>query len=366
MTIHLLTYISACLLALLSDTFKKKSRPFSLVLIILSCLIVLLPLAFRGQYVGIDTPAYYKIFYAIDISSAPYSLRYEPGFTFLNRLVAYFNYEAPTLIIISAILSIIPVYVFIYKNSSNIALSLSILWGIGAYSFMYNGVRQAIATAISLFALSYLLNNRLKSFILTVVSASLFHYSSLILLFAILLTRFRYKALTSLIIWFVSFIFLIPQFSSLLLGLISNITPEVYSSYTDLEIQSTSLRLRLITNQFFCLFFMYMLWINSKIKFNDKTLDLLYLSLFGFILGNFFFHLGYINRLLLYYQAIACVSIPLLLYKSFNYRSYITASIIMFIIFTTIYIRALSLGVNAITPYQTFWQEKSIPFIMLF
>lgn len=350
-------YIIASIFALFATFSLKKNRVITVTLIFMSFLSLLLPLALRAKTVGIDTPAYYSFFYKVLYSSTPYSsFRIEPAYTLLNQTISVLGFDAPALIFTAAILSLAPVFIFIHKYSPNPILSISILCGTSIYGFMYNGVRQAIAMAISLLALQLLLDKKYYKYFLTLFIASQFHYTAIVFATTIIIIRFKYNYITAILLWLVSLAFLIPSVANIFFSQVAGLFPEAYSGYANTVIEASSIRLRFLTNQIFCIFFLIMLWSNHKQKvLDERSLSLLYLSLFSFIAGNLIFHFGYITRLILYFQIISVITIPILISKLFTRTSYYLLCIVMYTIFTLIYLRSLDLKSNGMVPYFSIW-----------
>lgn len=355
--LHIYVYIISSVLFAASSLCHIKHRLLRLTLIFFGCIVFFIPLSIRAISVGIDTHAYYQIHSILADDLGNYTeYRYEPGFILLNNIVTYLGLDADFFIFLTAFISFFTVFFFIYKNSQKLLLSIALMCGIGFYGFMFNGVRQAIAMGIALIALHMLKNKKTSYFFIFLFFAICFHYTAVILLFAYIVSKFRTSFIIPAILWLFSLIFLLPSVSDLFFSSLTGFIPEVYSGYVFSEIEASSLRLRILTNQLFCLFFIFILWLNKSRSLSESDLLFLYLSFLGFLLGNILFHLSYLSRLALYFQVVSVVSVPFLIYKSFNRFSYYIVSTIIYIVMTAFYFRGLFMGANGMVPYITIWQ----------
>lgn len=73
-------------------------------------------------------------------------------------------------------------YIAIWQQSPNPALSVYLFFVSGIYFDSFNGLRQYIAVAITVFAYKYIQNGELKKYLVAVIIASLFHYSALLVI----------------------------------------------------------------------------------------------------------------------------------------------------------------------------------------
>ena len=144
-------------------------------LLILPCVILFFIAIFRFD-VGYDYPTYYRsttIAYANELD------RFEPLSRFFIQIAAYFN--CPWLIFV---LFGIPTYLFAFiacKRSYNFQLAF---W---TYVFLFllssfGAIRQAAAISTLMFAVYYIKEKRLFTYLILCIIASLFHISALVML----------------------------------------------------------------------------------------------------------------------------------------------------------------------------------------
>lgn len=342
---------------LLSQVLNKSSRVLSSIPFVIGICLLLFPLALRSKYVGTDTYNYYEIFYLISSFSHPFDYEYtEPGYILLNKIVGDFNYGAPVVIFTAALITLMLFSIFIWRYSSNYLLSISTLCGLSYYSLMYNTVRQFIAMGIAYLALHYLLKNKILLYIALVILATSFHYSAAIFFLAYIIIKYNYNHYLAVLFWIISLFFIIPAFSGLLLSVISHILPsQKYQVYIDSGLVDSPLTMRFILNQLMILLFIVFIWLNRDKKFDTNTTALLYLTLFGCLLDNILFNVGFVGRASLYFQVISIVAIPVLIKRSFKFKSYYIICIFLFIMFTSAYFRSITLQASGFAPYAFLW-----------
>ena len=149
-------------------------------LILLECL--------RRIDVGNDTYSYYSLFnyynglsgnFGISTARRMWLEGIEPGYILLNKVVGYFTHNYQVFISIIAIFSFFVVVRFIYKYSTNMALS-SILFFLMFYGTYTNMLRQIIAMSFVLLAFDSLVNKNYFGFIVKVIIAMMFHRTAFI------------------------------------------------------------------------------------------------------------------------------------------------------------------------------------------
>lgn len=351
-----LYYFISCFLLSISDFVVRRRRVFSATILSLSFLLFLFPLALRHELVGIDTWAYYRIFEVIFYEDDPFlRLRYEPGYTFINLAVKYFGGGPEFVIMISAVASLLPFFYVIIKYSRSYLASASILCGVGVYGFMFNGVRQAIAMGIVFFAFHLILRKKYLISFFFILIASMFHFTAIIFVFSYIFVfrLFRLGFVSAFLVWVFSLLFMFPFVADMAMGYLGLIVPDVYVSYVQSGDSESGFRLRYLANQLFCVLLLYFVYVRKRFGFGHVALLFLYVTLFGFVLSNFFVHMGYLQRIALYFVMISCVALPFLAFEVFNRISFVVFVLFCFFVFSVFYIRGLSLGSNGIVPYFT-------------
>ena len=148
--------------------------------------------AFRSPYVG-STDNYIYVhyhypalqrfdsfadYYNQELSDYDF-LSSEAGFYFTMWAFGRVFKDGQTAIIVSSLLITIATCSFLRRNSKDIPLSLTIYICLGLFTFNMNGMRQAMAMSICLFAYEHAKNRKLVPFVLTVLIAMLFHKTAM-------------------------------------------------------------------------------------------------------------------------------------------------------------------------------------------
>lgn len=178
------------------DTKRKRIFMF----IVFGTLIVVA--AIRDISVGVDTRQFCNNFDKIKFLTLQqsFNLRYEKGFIILCKALSYINSNHQILIIASSIIIFFMMGMFIYKNSKDVVFSSILYITLNTYAMHMNVMRQAIAIAI--FILGYELffkKNKFIKYSITVILASLFHQTAIIMLVLILIKDRKYTEKTYLV-----------------------------------------------------------------------------------------------------------------------------------------------------------------------
>ena len=156
---------------------------------IFSILIVILPLflmiAFRGEYVGADTPAYYNAYASIMKGDSLREIidesRLEVGYLTLCWGIKQIGLNnTQWIFIVEALLFCSAIIYFSLKNANDVIFVL-ITSSLALMEFALSGVRQTIAISIFLVAYNFAANKKLIIYTLLVYLASLFHTSVLMI-----------------------------------------------------------------------------------------------------------------------------------------------------------------------------------------
>lgn len=150
-------------------------------------------MAYRDISVGTDTVNYETIFLYIEADYDWIKQAIEPAWVFLNSVVVFFGGDFRNLLILSSLVTLLPVFFIAKKYSANPMLSIFLYYTLYFYFYAFNITRQAIAVNIVLLALIALIRQRKKYFILLVLLASAFHTSALIVLPAIFINKLSSK-----------------------------------------------------------------------------------------------------------------------------------------------------------------------------
>lgn len=290
-------------------------------------LVLLLPLAFRGESVGFDTITYYKWFKSASdyYTGEKFYLYWEPGFSYIIKALMKLNNSTVFVMFIFDffILYFIVSRLWEYRNripfSEGIFLFITLF-----YLFCFNLTRQMLSLSLVFWATRYLEKNKYISFIIFVVLASTIHATaivcSLILLVYMLGDRLhkRRKTLFFLISMGAIVILIIILGGDNTLFVVDRIQHYIKQYLTNGNIDLGFMCIIRFTASIliFCLIYRIPTIKNNQIKIYN------FLYLIGTILafvGSFF---DFVERLGLFFLMYACVLFPMIFNSDyFNKRS---------------------------------------------
>lgn len=122
---------------------------------------------------------------------------FEKGYLLFVWFFSHIFPEGQFVFIISALIFTIAVCRFIYINSEDPELSFVMFICLGLYSFMVQGLRQAIAMSICLFAIEFCKKRKIVPFILLVLLATSFHTSAIVFLIVYFIYGFTLNVRTT-------------------------------------------------------------------------------------------------------------------------------------------------------------------------
>ncbi|MGP5103033.1 EpsG family protein [Psychrobacter celer] len=147
----------------------------------------------RNYLVGTDSYNYAKDFLEkLEPEYFQYRPEVEYGYQFLKYFLLNFTYDYLWLFLITSFIVVYSFLVIIKKYSSNYMLSVFTFICIGAYSIHFNILRQGVAISIIVLSMPYFLGNKKFKIAIFVIAASLFHYSSIIIILYHVITRINF------------------------------------------------------------------------------------------------------------------------------------------------------------------------------
>lgn len=303
--------------------------------LITSLLALFVLMAYRAVSVGTDTVNYQTQF---DLVSNGTRLFVEPFWYLINKGVVLLGGSFEHVLIVSSLLTLLPVYFVVYKKSVYPLLSIFLYLTLYYYFYSFNIIRQGIALSWGLLAIASLIDNKKRLFILFVLVASLFHYSALILVPATFLVKFLSKNRNTIPI----------QLITLIVGLffyhilIDFILKVFYSGY---QIERG---LNFIGNLLFLLILNFLFIVISNII---RIKDQWYYFFFSFVLlSNILARVPYGNRFIMFLGITQLIFMPALLKNNTLSRKqqgliYIVLILYAYTMFYTV------LGAGEIFPY---------------
>lgn len=314
---HMLQYIALFLLVttIPAISFDVNGRRVLFLLIagmILSCVV-----GFRAEGVGIDTPTYYSLYEQVNEGYKDTWLEGYLGifFIYLSVFSNSIGLDAPFLIFIYALLTILFTLVTVYRYSNHYSISIAVfLSGLGMFFFMHNVMRQALAISIVFYSLHFICRREQFRFFIAILAAYVVHSTALVFLPFYYLARFKFTIRVLFCFWFVSFIFVFN--TDLIISCLNALSFMVPHNYADYLADEKMYRmggvsgfgLVFLLKQFMFPVFMAAYRKNSALLCKRSV----YLfSMFYIILVNVTLGLGLIARMIDYLGIFLILSIPM-------------------------------------------------------
>lgn len=202
--------------------YGLQQNNYRIFLIIAGVLITLIT-GLRSPYVGSPDTYRYKILYEkiaeYDTFQSYYNLSLsskslwisETGFYFLCWLLGRVFTEGQTIVFFSMAFCTFSVCYFIYKNSEDPPTSLLIYICLGLMTFNMNGMRQAMAMSVCLFAYELAKKGKLIPFAIMILLAMQFHKTALCFAPVFFLPKFREKPLDIVLFGFCLLFFMLSM-----------------------------------------------------------------------------------------------------------------------------------------------------------
>ena len=142
--------------------------------------------AVRDFTVGADTLNYCQGYQHIQQLSFENAMKFgwEQGYVTINWLLSRFFDDERTLLVFMATFILIPIFVWIKRESTSPLLSLIVFVGMGMWNSSMFILRQWCAMAILTFSYKYIKERRFAPFILLVLIAMMFHRTAAIFILA--------------------------------------------------------------------------------------------------------------------------------------------------------------------------------------
>lgn len=215
---------------------QKRSR----LVVILTGISLFLMIALRSRELGsTDSAIYYGIWETLSQLSFQEMLIYsatsrlEGGFLFVTWVLSHIPcFTNPQFIFVFSGLIIAVSYCsFVYKYCDDVILGLTMFICLGLYSFVVQGLRQAVAMSICVLAIPYCLDRKFLQFVLMVVLASLFHKTAVTFLAVYFLYNRKMDAKTLLVT--VGILTVVVMFSGELVTIMNGVFDMSYNTPVD-------------------------------------------------------------------------------------------------------------------------------------
>lgn len=301
--------------------------------IFFSFFIIILVSGLRGSTVGVDNFEYSEWFRLLNMENGLMEaistniIDYEPAFVLINYVIKTVNLNYNYALILYSMLIWAPIFIF-FKHFKDFHFAIFSFLTLGFLFFAFNGQRQAIAQGFVFLGVYFLIDNKKYHFLLSIISASLFHFSAILLLSIFFINKI---SKVSVYIWFVSIIgsLIIPL--SLLFGIIENIAGlfPYYGSYIDNDNfkQANSISAGVLYQVLFELIILFFYKNFAKTK-----IEILFFNLFfiGAIMFNMFYGNLFLSRIVVYFLFFQPFVISIILSKlNFQKRYFEISSILL-------------------------------------
>lgn len=231
---YFIILVLVVVLALLAEKAKGNKIIYNFYVVLLFLVLVLFA-GLRDLTVGSDTNMYANRFARLPLdffSLMNQKTRIELGYRLVEYIGLLFSSNYIVILIITALIAVYFQLKGIYKISTIPAVSIFVLITFGIYTYVFNGARQALAAAIYVFAIYYLVKGNFKKYALWVLIAFFFHKS--VILALPLYFLFRKKFNLRLLITFIIGTFLAIVFFKLVMQYVSLFNTQ-YAIYQDIE-----------------------------------------------------------------------------------------------------------------------------------
>lgn len=185
-----------------SDAEKRQSAFF----VAVASFFLILILGFRSEYNGLDLhnslgTGYFYFYDIINKDSFLEILQnfgkkkyanFEIGFVLFCKFIGTLCSNHQIMLFASALVSVVPVGYYIYKNSKNAWLSMMVYTALPFFGPAYfSAIRQGIAIGFVVYSYELIKRKKLIGFILVILLASTFHSSAIVTLVAYPMYHFR-------------------------------------------------------------------------------------------------------------------------------------------------------------------------------
>ena len=339
MFIYLLVFF---ILLVLSNIYvktneKKKKIVLSIIILLLSVLG-----GVRASNIGTDVMVYGERWFNISVNTNSLSSLLkiiqttDIGYVILNYIVSRFTDNFNVFLFVHQLIINILICTTIAKYCKNGNIILGLLFYYFVYYFRtYNLLRQAVALAIVLWSVRYLIENKKIKYIISILIAAQFHATAYfciltLIIYMLLRSTNKYRKIFILLISFVSIICVINLLDIMtILYNMGIINDRIYAyTYTFIKSEvSFNLIEFMIKIAGIIISSLYIFGYKKEIDKNDKFLYLIMvLDLIVSQTSNF---ISYAGRLAYYYGTINVIFLPNVIEKvSYNKQNYVIFNII--------------------------------------
>ncbi|WP_019391967.1 EpsG family protein [Priestia filamentosa] len=335
--------------------------------------------AFRGPFIGNDTHSYLNLFNSVSHQDFLYftkaNIYYEKGFIFLNTIISSITDSSQAILIVTSFITIGLIFLFIYRHSANVWLSVYLFITLMFYYNSMNVLRQYLAMAIVLSSLGFVVKRKLVPFLILVILASFIHTSAIFFIIVYIFPKLKvsYKSLVTISLCSVAFFYFLFPLIDLITGRFIQ-----YQVYISRYFGSNNLGNILKTGVYFLIFltgilFAYNNMSNSRepmtskvnsIRKNNDFIEIHSRRLYTFtlltavILSLLSIRMSILERLADYFTIVSIVYLPNVIQNINNKRvaMRVTIAVVLISLIYNIVILTLRPEWYQVTPYSFFFQ----------
>src|SRR5690625_1231772 len=305
----------------------------------------------RSSDIGTDTKNYLSGFNSIkyaDFDNVYDVVRWEVGYVFLNKISSYLSEHPNIILIITSFIALLGVFYFIYKNSTNVILSVYLYLTLYLYFFSFNGIRQAIAMSIIVMGLHFIIQRKFISYLIIIILATLFHETSLLLitLYFIYDLKLDFKNIMTILGSFLFIFISVEYLIDYILGFSRSLS---YIETPELTMERGGLLFPLINISIL----LFVIYIKNISNINDKQLSFyIYIILLGVLSSILSMKVYKLLRLNYYFLIFYIVAIPYAITFIDNKKRKLVISYITILVSGVYCWVRLSNGWQRVTPYE--------------
>lgn len=311
--------------------------------------LIFLFLAVRSRFVGsTDTQHYYDVM-SKAIKAKKWDNFYDPnlyeaGFQFFVFLLSRVFKDPQWIIVISTAIYVGAICYFIYKNSDDATLSIVMYICLGLMTFQMQGMRQAIAMALCLFAYECAKNKKIIPFILWCALATSIHRTAIVFLVVYPVVQLKYNYINLTILFIGSILVLLLSNSIVALG--NFIFDEHYTNLAEAG--------GYIATLIYILILLFYMLFAERIIMDKQSVGIFYVVFIGFIC----YVLRYTGaqaaeRISYYFMFGQSMLLPKIL-NVFSGKDRKIVKIVVYILIIALF--AYRLNGSVVVPYEFFWK----------
>ncbi len=300
-------------------------------------------------FVGNDYYNYYASFNLIQ-KYEENVLLWEPGYYYLNLLFSYSDIGYLYVIGICSVITFSFLFAAVW-NKGNLKYGVICIVALGILIFVNDAIRQGVALSICIWSTRFIESNEKSRFVLSVLLAVMFHYTSVIFFVALFLKKIKIPWYMWYVLLFTVLILQLTGFAEKTYRIIMSYVPLYGEGYLDKDQYSTTQRFGLSILYRYILALPFIAYIN---RFKDENV-LVNLYLGGLLLNGLFFGFMNFERIAMYFYFAQILVYPVFL-KKFTMRPIIIVIIVSYFSLQSL----LALEKHGAVPYRTLFYENLI------